>query len=310
VASRVVDLELERLIRRLDKAHKGIATAIEASDAPATNRLHDDLKQVAQVLDGRAERFATRDTDRSLLPATTRRLRLPKTGTRRKSRLSRDSEGIHIAVDFESTTDRDLLPLYYDVASAASKGASIFWVEEANHPPLRFASGTAALQYLVLRLKTASPKRENFIRKERPLNKAHESFRALAERCGGQTVLNTSSVRGILNAQFGNRYCIIVPEVASGQLILMEFGDGYQHIDGSYNIRCAGRPFGQFESREYTSFVQQAYKEAWRRSRPVVEQITVPTSFDGNLPPSYERMIVPIRLATGPALLSATHYRE
>jgi hypothetical protein len=111
-------------------------------------------------------------------------------------------------------------------------------------------------------------------------------------------------------SQFGNRYCVVVPEVASGQLILMEFGDGYQHIDGSYNSRNAGSPFGKFESREYSSFVQQAYKEAWQRSRPVIEEISVPTHFDGNLPPAYERVILPVQFATGPALLSATRVRN
>ena len=304
----VVDLELERLIRRLDKTHRDLAAAIEVADVPGAFRLHDDLMQVAQALDSRtlwqsgpeATAYPNHrlDARRTLFPS--------KAFGRRRSRLSRSCDGVHISVDFEAATDKALLTFFHDLAAAASSDAGPFFVEEKSQPPVRFANGTAALQYLVLRLKSAAPKRADFGRAEQPFNKAAEPFRVLTERCSAQKCLNTASIREMLISEFDNRYCVVVPEASRGQLILMEFGDGYQHIDGSYNSRSAGRPFGQFESRDYTAFVQDAYKDAWRKGRAVVEEITVPEHFEGNLPPSYKRIILPVQLATGPALLSAT----
>jgi hypothetical protein len=215
---------------------------------------------------------------------------------------------LRINVNLTDASDRSLHTLIRELAVYAHDCDHPVFMDEDDGVVRRFANGQVALRHLVTRLASqAQQSKGSLARRQIAFATGHRSFQQLGLLCQGSDVLNFGSLRSPLQGDFANRYCVVRPDSEIDRLVLQEFGDGYDHLDRNWEQRTAGSPFGEFEDREYSAFVQRAYREAWSAWKPVLEEIEVP-NFKPPLPSKYQRILIPIRLATGPAMLSASRY--
>lgn len=215
---------------------------------------------------------------------------------------------LKVRVDLVKASDKSLLGLVRELGLLALNFDCPVFFDDMSGVIHRLKNARAALLYVVQQLSDLMTRTEgSLVRRPIAMVASHHAFHALASACRGSDVLNFGAVRNVLQSDFANRYCVVRPDTQADRLVLQEFGDGYEHLDGNWERRKAGTPFGEFDDREYSTFVQKAYLEAWQAWRPTLEDIKVPR-FKPPLPERYQRILLPIRLATGPAMLSASRY--
>jgi hypothetical protein len=212
-----------------------------------------------------------------------------------------------VVVRYKSLSDACLIRLFYDLHDLGDhslKPAFIVGDDRINH---RFSDPAAAADYVVARVKQCSmPFDSGYSRRRLAIaGRSRLPFRRLRNLCTAGDVPNFGKLSEVLRADFADRYCIVQPDQDGSRLLLAGFGGGYEHLDVHWDKRRVGTPFGEFTDRNYSSFVRRAYLDAWRAQEPVLEEIKAP-GFPSHLPRKYERILLPIRLSSGPALLSAT----
>ena len=212
-----------------------------------------------------------------------------------------------VAVTYKAISDACLIRLFYDLQDIGGRVQRPAFVVGDDRVTRRFSDATAAADYVVSRVKqVASPLEIGYQRRRLAIaGKTRLPFRRLRDLCSGGETPNVDLLQEVLARDFANRYCIVHPDADGTRLLLAGFGNGYGHLDEHWEKRRVGTPFGEFTDRDYSEFVKKAYHEAWRSGEPTLEEIKSPR-FKLPLPRKYERILLPIRLKSGPALLSAT----
>lgn len=212
-----------------------------------------------------------------------------------------------VVVTYRSISDACLIRLFYDLHDFGDDPRRPAFIVGDDRIVRRFDGAAAAADYVVSRVKQCSATPERGYRRRRlAIAGRHRlPFRRLRELCAPGDPPNFDRLREVLHGDFGNRYCIVQPDQDGSRLLLAGFGNGYAHIDEHWEKRRIGTPFGEFTDRDYSVFVKKAYFDAWRAQEPVLEEIRTP-GLPSTLLRKYERILLPVRLASGPALLSAT----
>lgn len=110
---------------------------------------------------------------------------------------------------------------------------------------------------------------------------------------------------GVVRAASGGRYLEVVPDHASGRLVIGAIGDGYSLYGHGWKSVAVGGRFEDMPDFEYARWAAQGYRDASRVRAPIVEDIAAVV----NLPPlgwillAYRRVILPLGGNDRPALL-------
>lgn len=212
-----------------------------------------------------------------------------------------------VFLTFKSTSDACLARLFYDLHDFGNGQERPAFVVGDDRIAHRFNDAAVAADFVVSQVKQYTPIQESGYRRRRLAiaGSRREPFRRLRELCSEGGRPNFERLREVLARDFGNRYCIVQPDADGSRLLLTGFGDGYEHLDAHWDKRRAGAPFGEFTDRDYSDFVKKAYRDAWLSGESTLEEIKAPT-WHPPLPTKYERILLPLELAKGRALLSAT----
>lgn len=221
---------------------------------------------------------------------------------------------MQLSINCSAISEVAFAAVIYELADhAENTGLPVFLLGEEN-TVLRFSNGYAAIQQVLSQWKSMSRLPRKPFRRERiPLGGAKRApFRQLVMICSTDKVMDLTLVRSFLRRAFCDRFLIVQPAIDEGQLKLIEVGAGYPRLDEAWRRRSLGSTFAEFGDKGYNTFVQDAYREAWNARQPILEEIEASLTI-GPLPPAvvtYERLLVPIRIADGPGLLSATLIKD
>lgn len=217
---------------------------------------------------------------------------------------------LKVRLNFDALGDTALARLLYELADQDQMTSRPVFVLDGGKTAFRFASGALAVDFVISGLRDRALHRQPQFRRQAVAvrGEARTAFRDLAAMCAPNRNLDLARLRQFLRGQFRGRYVIAKPDTEAGRLKLLEAGNGYFRLNKNIRRYVEGEPFSEFGEQRYCEFVKQAYREAWEQHQPVLEAIeaTTPTGRMSADLLSYERMLLPIPTADGPALLSAT----
>lgn len=221
---------------------------------------------------------------------------------------------LKVMVNLDVISETAYAALCYDLADQPSNDNKPVFISSGETTVFRFDGGWPAIEFISAHMAGREPIEERrYERRSTTFDgPPREVFRHLAARCAESRVFDSSLMRDVLYEEFEGRYVVVRPNVDSGRLTLTECGGGYARFNDDLR-RQDGKPFGEFADPEYSVFVKQAYREAWERQQVVLEDIDA-TLPGGSSPlptalANYERVLIPVKDAEGPALLSATMMR-
>lgn len=224
------------------------------------------------------------------------------------------SDRMQISLNFNAISEMALAAMAYELADHAEDTALPVFIMKDNTTVLRIGNGHEALKYVMAQWKSVirEPRRP-FRRRPVPLfGVTRAAFRQLVMMCTTDRVMDLTLIRRLLHRAFRDRYLVVQLDNEHGHLKLIEAGCGYPRLDEAWRRRNVGAKFAEFGDEGYSTFVQQAYREAWDTRQPVLEEIEASLAI-GPPPPTiltYERLLVPVRLASGYGLLSATLIKD
>ena len=218
---------------------------------------------------------------------------------------------LKVMVNLDVVSETAFAALCYELADQSKQVRQPVFIASGDTTVYRFSGGWPAIEFIAAQMSERAPVTERrYDRRSTSLDgTSRDLFRHLESVCTGARVFDSGLVRDVLFENFGGRYVVVRPNGDNGRLTLTESGHGYPRFNEDLR-RQDGKPFGEFSDAHYSTFVQQAYREAWEKQQVVLEDIeaTLPSGSSA-LPSalaSYERILIPVRVAEGPALLSAT----
>ena len=222
---------------------------------------------------------------------------------------------MRVSIRFDAASQVAIAALIYEVADYIDSGRGPVFISDGGPAISRFDDLAKAVKYLAAALDQPVARRVRvYSRRPAPFSGQRRlSFRKLALMCGEKRTVDLNLVRQVLRREFHGRYLIVSRDPQDGVMRLSEIGDGYLRLNERWRRQNLGEPFGDFIDRNYSTFVKEAYEEAWQGGRTVLEEIeasfVAPTSGAGSESPDvmhYDRLLLPIRTGDGQALLSAT----
>ena len=227
--------------------------------------------------------------------------------------LEQDARRLHAAINFRAVSDEAITSLIYEVFDHEEYSGRPLFTIDCGKIVQTFDNAGNAVKFIIDQWEERQPRTIHRAHRRRiPLvGPSKALFRQLLIHCASSQSTDLQQAVHLLRTQFDDRYLIVQPNTENGRLILAAIGDGYSHIGASWKRHNLGEPFGEFESKSYSEFVKDAYREAWTMQQPVLEEIDAPQpSGSPNEWISYDRMLLPIHTNGGPAMLSATLMRR
>ena len=228
--------------------------------------------------------------------------------------LERTERFLRVRVNLDVVSETAFAALCYELSDQQELPRLPVFIGCGDNTIFRFSGVGPGIEFIAARMRDRAPvAQRRYDRRSASLNGAsREVFRCLAAMCSSRRVFDSALVRKLLVEAFDDRYVVVRPNPDNGRLLLAEAGNGYPRFNAELRQQD-GRPFGEFSADPlYSTFVQQAYREAWSKQGMVLEDIEATLPSVGELPPAltrYERILIPVRSAQGPALLSATMMR-